>query len=30
MTHQDKLIYFTYGWLVSWAYFKVVNRYWPK
>jgi hypothetical protein len=28
MNHQDKLIYFTYGWLVSWAYFKVVNRYW--
>jgi hypothetical protein len=30
MNHQDKLIYFTYGWLVSWAYFKVVNRYWHK
>ena len=30
MTHQDKLIYFTYGWLVSWAYFKVINRYWRK
>jgi len=30
MNHQDKLIYFTYGWLVSWAYFKVVNRYWKN
>ena len=28
MNHQDKLIYFTYGWLVSWAYFKLINRYW--
>jgi len=30
MNPQDKLIYFPYGWLVSWAYFKVVNRYWRK
>ena len=30
MNHQDKLIYFTYGWLVSWAYFKAVNRWWRK
>ena len=30
MSHSDKLIYFTYGWLVSWAYFKLVNRYWNR
>jgi len=29
-THEQMFIAVLFGWCLSWAYFKVINRWWRK
>jgi len=29
-THEQMFIAVLFGWCLSWAYFKIANRYWKK